>query len=123
MPNVCMQLIRVFWAVGVIVISAGTAGCAAAGPSEADVQQIVDARVATAIAEVPTVTPAPIIATATPVTFPNIPTPAPTAHTDAHPISIHSDATTYNDATTYSDATTTLHRIQRCLRRICSRCL
>ena len=75
MPNVCMQLIRVFWAVGVIVISAGTAGCAAAGPSEADVQQIVDARVATAIAEVPTVTPAPIIATATPVTFPNTPTP------------------------------------------------
>jgi S1-C subfamily serine protease len=70
-----MQLIRVFWAVGVIVISAGTAGCAAAGPSEADVQQIVDARVATAIAEVPTVTPAPIIATATPVTFPNTPTP------------------------------------------------
>ena len=75
MPNVCMQLIRVFWAVGVIVISAGTAGCAAAGPSEADVQQIVDARVATAVAEVPTVTPAPIIATATPVTFPNTPTP------------------------------------------------
>ncbi len=75
MPNVCMQFIRVFWAVGVIVISAGTAGCAAAGPSEADVQQIVDARVATAIAEVPTVTPAPIIATATPVTFPNTPTP------------------------------------------------
>ncbi len=59
MPNVCMQFIRVFWAVGVIVISAGTASCAAAGPSEADVQQIVDARVATAIAEVPTVTPAP----------------------------------------------------------------
>jgi len=75
MPNVCMQCIRVFWAVGVIVISAGTAGCAATGPSEADVQQIVDARVATAIAEVPTVTPAPIIATATPVTFPNTPTP------------------------------------------------
>ena len=75
MPNVCMQFIRVFWAVGVIVISAGTAGCAATGPSEADVQQIVDARVATAIAEVPTVTPAPIIATATPVTFPNTPTP------------------------------------------------
>jgi len=75
MPNVCMQFIRVFWAVGVIVISAGTAGCAATGPSEADVQQIVNARVATAIAEVPTVTPAPITATATPVTFPNTPTP------------------------------------------------
>ena len=75
MPNVCMQFIRVCWAVGVIVISAGTAGCAATGPSEADVQQIVDARVATAIAEVPTVTPAPITATATPVTFPNTPTP------------------------------------------------
>ena len=93
MPNVCMQLIRVFWAVGVIVISAGTAGCAAAGPSEADVQQIVDARVATAIAEVPTVTPAPIIATATPVTFPNTPTPAPTATPQPTPAPIRFPST------------------------------
>ena len=93
MPNVCMQLIRVFWAVGVIVISAGTAGCAAAGPSETDVQQIVDARVATAIAEVPTVTPAPIIATATPVTFPNTPTPAPTATPQPTPAPIRFPST------------------------------
>jgi len=93
MPNVCMQFIRVFWAVGVIVISAGTAGCAAAGPSEADVQQIVDARVATAIAEVPTVTPAPIIATATPVTFPNTPTPAPTATPQPTPAPIRFPST------------------------------
>jgi S1-C subfamily serine protease len=88
-----MQFIRVFWAVGVIVISAGTAGCAAAGPSEADVQQIVDARVATAIAEVPTVTPAPIIATATPVTFPNTPTPAPTATPQPTPAPIRFPST------------------------------
>ena len=105
MPNVCMQLIRVFWAVGVIVISAGTAGCAAAGPSEADVQQIVDARVATAIAEVPTVTPAPIIATATPVTFPNTPTPAPTATPQPTPTRIRfpSTATPQPPPTDFSD--------------------
>ena len=105
MPNVCMQLIRVFWAVGVIVISAGTAGCAAAGPSEADVQQIVDARVATAIAEVPTVTPAPIIATATPVTFPNTPTPAPTATPQPTPAPIRfpSTATPQPPPTNFSD--------------------
>ena len=105
MPNVCMQFIRVFWAVGVIVISAGTAGCAAAGPSEADVQQIVDARVATAIAEVPTVTPAPIIATATPVTFPNTPTPAPTATPQPTPTRIRfpSTATPQPPPTDFSD--------------------
>ena len=105
MPNVCMQFIRVFWAVGVIVISAGTAGCAAAGPSEADVQQIVDARVATAIAEVPTVTPAPIIATATPVTFPNTPTPAPTATPQPTPAPIRfpSTATPQPPPTDFSD--------------------
>ena len=79
------QCTRVFWIVGVIVISAGAAGCAAAGPSEAEVQQIVDARAATTIAEVPTVTPAPIVATATPVTLPNTPTPAPTATQQATP--------------------------------------
>jgi S1-C subfamily serine protease len=88
-----MQFIRVFWAVGVIVISAGTAGCATAGPSEADVQQIVDARVATAIAEIPMVTPAPIIATATPVTFPNTPTPAPTATPQPTPAPIRFPST------------------------------
>ena len=114
MPNVCMQFIRVFWAVGVIVISAGTAGCAATGPSEADVQQIVDARVATAIAEVPTVTPAPIIATATPVTFPNTPTPvtfpntptpAPTATPQPTPTRIRfpSTATPQPPPTDFSD--------------------
>ena len=114
MPNVCMQLIRVFWAVGVIVISAGTAGCAATGPSEADVQQIVDARVATAIAEVPTVTPAPITATATPVTFPNTPTPvtfpntptpAPTATPQPTPTRIRfpSTATPQPPPTDFSD--------------------
>ena len=114
MPNVCMQFIRVFWAVGVIVISAGTAGCAAAGPSEADVQQIVDARVATAIAEVPTVTPAPITATATPVTFPNTPTPvtfpntptpAPTATPQPTPTRIRfpSTATPQPPPTDFSD--------------------
>ena len=79
------QCTRVFWIVGVIVISADAAGCAAAGPSEAEVQQIVDARAATTIAEVPTVTPAPIVATATPVTLPNTPTPAPTATQQATP--------------------------------------
>ena len=93
MPNVCMQFIRVFWAVGVIVILAGTAGCAAAGPSEADIQQIVDARVAIAIAEVPTVTPVPLIATATPVTFPNTPTPAPTATPQPTPAPIRFPST------------------------------
>ena len=109
-----MQFIRVFWAVGVIVISAGTAGCAAAGPSEADVQQIVDARVATAIAEVPTVTPAPITATATPVTFPNTPTPvtfpntptpAPTATPQPTPTRIRfpSTATPQPPPTDFSD--------------------
>ena len=114
MPNVCMQFIRVFWAVGVIVILAGTAGCAAAGPSEADVQQIVDARVATAIAEVPTVTPAPITATATPVTFPNTPTPvtfpntptpAPTATPQPTPTRIRfpSTATPQPPPTDFSD--------------------
>ena len=114
MPNVCMQFIRVFWAVGVIVISAGTAGCAATGPSEADVQQIVDARVATAIAEVPTVTPAPITATATPVTFPNTPTPvtfpntptpAPTATPQPTPTRIRfpSTATPQPLSTEFSD--------------------
>ena len=114
MPNVCMQFIRVFWAVGVIVISAGTAGCAATGPSEADVQQIVDARVATAIAEVPTVTPAPITATATPVTFPNTPTPvtfpntptpAPTATPQPTPTRIRfpSTATPQPPPTDFSD--------------------
>ena len=105
MPNVCMQFIRVFWGVGVIVISAGSAGCAAAGPSEADVQQIVDARVATAIAEVPTVTPAPIIATATPVTFPNTPTPAPTATPQPTPTRIRfpSTATPQPPPTDFSD--------------------
>lgn len=114
MPNVCMQFIRVFWGVGVIVISAGTAGCAATGPSEADVQQIVDARVATAIAEVPTVTPAPIIATATPVTFPNTPTPvtfpntptpAPTATPQPTPTRIRfpSTATPQPPPTDFSD--------------------
>ena len=105
MPNVCMQFIRVFWAVGVIVILAGTAGCATAGPSEADVQQIVDARVATAIAEVPTVTPAPIIATATPVTFPNTPTPAPTATPQPTPAPIRfpSTATPQPPPTDFSD--------------------
>ena len=114
MPNVCMQFIRVCWAVGVIVISAGTAGCAATGPSEADVQQIVDARVATAIAEVPTVTPAPITATATPVTFPNTPTPvtfpntptpAPTATPQPTPTRIRfpSTATPQPPPTDFSD--------------------
>ena len=105
MPNVCMQSIRVFWAVGVIVISAGTAGCGATGPSEADVQQIVDTRVATAIAEVPTVTPAPIIATATPVTFPNTPTPAPTATPQPTPTRIRfpSTATPQPPPTDFSD--------------------
>jgi S1-C subfamily serine protease len=109
-----MQFIRVFWAVGVIVISAGTAGCAATGPSEADVQQIVDARVATAIAEVPTVTPAPITATATPVTFPNTPTPvtfpntptpAPTATPQPTPTRIRfpSTATPQPPPTDFSD--------------------
>jgi S1-C subfamily serine protease len=105
MPNVCMQSIRVFWAVGVIVISAGTAGCGATGPSEADVQQIVDTRVATAIAEVPTVTPAPITATATPVTFPNTPTPAPTATPQPTPTRIRfpSTATPQPPPTDFSD--------------------
>ena len=114
MPNVCMQFIRVFWAVGVIVISAGTAGCAATGPSEADIQQIVDAQVATAIAEVPTVTPAPITATATPVTFPNTPTPvtfpntptpAPTATPQPTPTRIRfpSTATPQPPPTDFSD--------------------
>ena len=114
MPNVCMQFIRVCWAVGVIVISAGTAGCAATGPSEADVQQIVDAQVATAIAEVPTVTPAPITATATPVTFPNTPTPvtfpntptpAPTATPQPTPTRIRfpSTATPQPPPTDFSD--------------------
>ena len=105
MPNVCMQFIRVFWAVGVIVISAGTAGCGATGPSEADVQQIVDTRVATAIAEVPTVTPAPITATATPVTFPNTPTPAPTATPQPTPTRIRfpSTATPQPPPTDFSD--------------------
>jgi putative serine protease PepD len=109
-----MQFIRVFWAVGVIVISAGTTGCAATGPSEADVQQIVDARVATAIAEVPTVTPAPITATATPVTFPNTPTPvtfpntptpAPTATPQPTPTRIRfpSTATPQPPPTDFSD--------------------
>ena len=109
-----MQFIRVCWAVGVIVISAGTAGCAATGPSEADVQQIVDARVATAIAEVPTVTPAPITATATPVTFPNTPTPvtfpntptpAPTATPQPTPTRIRfpSTATPQPPPTDFSD--------------------
>ena len=103
-----MQFIRVFWAVGVIVILAGTAGCAAAGPSEADVQQIVDARVATAIAEVPTVTPAPLIATATPVTFPNTPTPAPTATPQPTPAPIRfpSTATPQPPLTDFSDVFT-----------------
>ena len=114
MPNVCMQFIRVCWAVGVIVISAGTAGCAATGPSEADIQQIVDAQVATAIAEVPTVTPAPITATATPVTFPNTPTPvtfpntptpAPTATPQPTPTRIRfpSTATPQPPPTDFSD--------------------
>ena len=100
-----MQFIRVFWAVGVIVISAGTAGCAATGPSEADVQQIVDARVATAIAEVPTVTPAPITATATPVTFPNTSTPAPTATPQPTPTRIRfpPTATPHPPPTDFSD--------------------
>jgi S1-C subfamily serine protease len=100
-----MQSIRVFWAVGVIVISAGTAGCGATGPSEADVQQIVDTRVATAIAEVPTVTPAPITATATPVTFPNTPTPAPTATPQPTPTRIRfpSTATPQPPPTDFSD--------------------
>ena len=93
MANVYMQFIRAFWAVGVIVISAITVGCTATGPSEADVQQIVDARVATAIAEVPTLTPAPIIATATPVTFPNTPTPAPTATPQPTPTRIRFPST------------------------------
>ena len=114
MPNVCMQFIRVCWAVGVIVISAGTAGCAATGPSEADIQQIVDAQVATAIAEVPTVTPAPITASATPVTFPNTPTPvtfpntptpAPTATPQPTPTRIRfpSTATPQPPPTDFSD--------------------
>ena len=55
-------------------------GCAEAGPSAIEVEQIVDERVATAIASVPTVTPAPLVSTATPfvVSFPDTPTPAPT---------------------------------------------
>ena len=108
MPHVCMQFIRVFWAFGVIVISTGTAGCAAAGPSESAVQQIVDARVATAIAEVPTVTPAPIIATPTPITFPNTPTPAPTATPQPTPTPIRfpSTATPQPPPTDFSDVFT-----------------
>ena len=103
--TIYLQFTRVFWIVGVIVISAGAAGCAAAGPSEAEVQQIVDARVATAIAEVPTVTPAPITATATPVTFPNTPTPAPTATPQPTPTRIRfpSTATPQPPPTDFSD--------------------
>ena len=105
--NIYLQFIRVFWAVGVIIISAGAAGCAAAGPSEAEVQQIVDARVATAIAEIPMVTPAPIIATATPVTFPNIPTPAPTATPQPTPTPIRFPSTATPQPTTTPQPTAT----------------
>lgn len=70
---------RLAWLAVVIAVAAGVVACAEAGPSEAEVSQIVDSRVATAIAAIPTVTPAPIAPTATPVTFPNTPTPAPTA--------------------------------------------
>jgi S1-C subfamily serine protease len=105
--NIYLQFIRVFWVVGVIIISAGAAGCAAAGPSEAEVQQIVDARVATAIAEIPMVTPAPIIATATPVTFPNIPTPAPTATPQPTPTPIRFPSTATPQPTTTPQPTAT----------------
>jgi len=105
--NIYLQFIRVFWAVGVIIISAGAAGCAAAGPSEAEVQQIVDARVATAIAEIPMVTPAPITATATPVTFPNIPTPAPTATPQPTPTPIRFPSTATPQPTTTPQPTAT----------------
>ena len=103
--TIYLQCTRVFWIVGVIVISAGAAGCVTAGPSEAEVQQIVDARAATAIAEVPTVTPAPIVATATPVTFPNTPTPAPTATPQPTPTRIRfpSTATPQPPPTDFSD--------------------
>ena len=67
---------RLGWLLLVIFILAGVA-CAEAGLSEADIQQIVDARVATAIASVSTVTPAPLMATTTPLPPAN-PTPTPT---------------------------------------------
>lgn len=66
-----------------LVIAAGLA--CASGPSEVEVQRIVDARVATAVASIPTVTPVPITPTATPqptptlVPVPDTPIPAPTA--------------------------------------------
>ena len=61
----------------VVLVSAAAAACSF-GPSVVEVEQIVNKRMATAIAGIPTVTPAPLVATATPVTFPNTSTPAPT---------------------------------------------
>lgn len=53
------------WFLIMLFISAGAVACADGGPSEVEVQQIVDQRVATAIASVPTVTPVAIVPTAT----------------------------------------------------------
>ena len=61
----------------VVLVSAAAVACSF-GPSVVEVEQIVNKRMATAIAGIPTVTPAPLVATATPVTFPNTSTPAPT---------------------------------------------
>lgn len=79
--------------IALFLLSAGVVACAAAGPSEPEVQQIVDERVATAIAAVATVTPAPLAPTATPVTFPNTSTPAPTATPQPTPTRIRFPST------------------------------
>ena len=65
MPVICRSNIRIPWFLAVTLISVGAVACAEAGPSEAEVRQIVDQSIATAVASVPTVTPAPIVPTAT----------------------------------------------------------
>ena len=65
MPVICRSNIFIPCFLAVTFISVGAVACAEAGPSDAEVQQIVDQSIATAIASVPTVTPAPIVPTAT----------------------------------------------------------
>jgi len=75
-----------------LLISAGTVACGAANLTETNVQQMVDERVATAIASVPTVAPSPLVSTAAPdptiAPNPESPTAIPTPITAATVISI-----------------------------------
>lgn len=83
---------RASWFFALILISSAAVACSNTGPSEEDIQRIVDQRVATVIASVPTVTPSftatPHLtatpqptATKTRIRFPATPTPQPVPKT------------------------------------------